>query len=666
MFRKLSKYLNPADLDIYGYKPEIQIQGEPRSYSGVGIFSSCVVAIFVVWATVINSSELFEKKSPTVTTANLPASTYDQSIEITPDVFDLTFGLFDALSGSFYVDPSIYTIQAYYTGDGSDPSTNIQLDVEVCTPSYVQSVAKIVGPTWCISKKQTYETKMKVRTRLQSYINILFIRCDATGSTTCASSTDIDNRLKYSYCIRAYSDWKIDPFNYKQPLQRYYRADWNGVLLTQTKAAYVSLTVAEFTSDNGLLLSNPLTENIVVVEGIDTDLTEMNSSGVFLNLNIANSGNKRTYSRSYTKFQDVLAQIGGLCSLFIFIVSLLVKPYSKFKMYESFVNKVFRVGFDQTDIVGKTDKKDLENSTSFDKQSKEDCQVNNVSYEEHSRVGLKNPYGQPGLESNADISILKLDDGTIDYNSPEKAKFVFEAYPQIKEDEISQSKPKPYVTNNPVNIQASLKIQPLIKNLEISSEISDPRPNAKLKKNVTHLEEKGITKESEGLRKTPTWWRCRLRNKITPLSDKKKPKNLSVGYFEYLFAFLRPKSKQKIKAIGKGSKQIMLQLDFSMLFRKLIEIDRLKMCLLTTDQRMLFDNLSKPTLNMLLRAHPGRKKLEEEMFGPEWIDETPPNISQMEEAYWNLKRGGCQSVVDQNIVSIYDRNKEMIESLFKS
>ena len=665
MFRKVSTLLNPASLDVYGVKPAIQIQGEPKSYSGVGILSSCFVATFVIWATIINASELFEKKSPTITTANLPASTIYQTIEITPDTFDFTFGMFDITRNSFYINSSIYTVQAIFIGNTLDNTSYIPLDLEECSPAYIKNVADVTGPTWCISKNQTHNTKLNVKTKQSAYISITFKRC--TNSTTCADPTVIDNKLRSSYCIRAYSDWKIDPFNYKEPLQRYYKADWNGILLTQTKMAYVSLTKTEFTSDNGLLIGNSVTTNIVTVEGIENDLVDMGPDRSFVVINIANSGNKGIYSRSYIRLQDVLAQIGGLCSLFIFVVSLLVKPYSKFKMYESFINKVFHVEFDQPGAATKTNLIDLENNNSFNKSPDE--HRNNISLEEHSRVGLKNQYGQSRLESNPDISISRLDDPNIDHITPGKTKHTIDPHSYLKEEEIQRSRlqpyrPSPLVNNNP----HSLQIMPA--RVEMSDMTSDPSPvqfghsNTESRKDYTT---QGTTSLPKLVRveKTPGYWSCLKKNRITPLSANKKPKNLSVGYFEYLFSFLRPRSTQTIKAIGKGSKQIMLQLDFTMLFRKLIEIDRLKMCLMTPEQRTLFDSINKPTLNVALENNQSKKKLEEEIFGPGWNEETPPNLSKLNEAYWSLKKGGCQSVIDQNLVSIYDRNREVIESMFR-
>ena len=191
----------------------------------------------------------------------------------------------------------------------------------------------------------------------------------------------IDSALKDSYAGRAFSDWKIDPFNYKEPLQRYHKADWNGIVLSQTKATYIYLTTTEFTSDSGWILPNQQTQNIVAVEKIESDSEDITYDRTFHRLITATSGNKNIYSRSYIKIQDVLAQIGSLCSGFIFLLGIWVYPYSNPKMNETLFNQAFHVNIKNSEAPGPANPIEYGDDLSLHKRFESSSnQIHDMSY----------------------------------------------------------------------------------------------------------------------------------------------------------------------------------------------------------------------------------------------------------------------------------------------
>ena len=114
MLKKISNSINPASLDLYGTKPAIHIQGDSKSYSGVGILSSFCVFAFVIWATYINAAELFQKKSPSLTTSSLPSSTINEPMELKPEIFEITFGMINIFYNTFTLSQG-YTVFKQFT-----------------------------------------------------------------------------------------------------------------------------------------------------------------------------------------------------------------------------------------------------------------------------------------------------------------------------------------------------------------------------------------------------------------------------------------------------------------------------------------------------------------------------------------------------------------------
>ena len=157
--------------------------------------------------------------------------------------------------------------------------------------------------------------------------------------------------------------------------------------------------------------------------------------------------------------------------------------------------------------------------------------------------------------------------------------------------------------------------------------------------------------------------KSRRNQKVGPASAQERANNLRINYWEFLLSYFR--KKPKVKAIEKGSKQIMLKLDFLLIFKKLTELERLKRRLMTRDQQILFNSIQKPILNISLEDRKNRKKAEGHEEDSEEDEESCLTLSELKEAYQNLKKEGCRTILDRNLVSNYERNRDAIEAMTK-
>ena len=707
MLKKISRSINPASLDLYGTKPNLLVQGESISYSGVGIFSSFLVLGFVIWASYINASELFKKETPNLTTANLPSSTINEPIELTPENFDFAFGMVNIGDNTFYIDKTIYTAEAVFYPVASDKHNFIMLDIEECEPSYLNAVSNIKGILFCLKKTQSKLSSINLLTKQDAYVSINFHKCQ----TGC--SPLMNNILEMSFCGRLYSDWKINPFNYEQPLERYYKGDWSGLVLGQTKATYLYLTRTEFKSDNGWLTSNTKTTNIVSVEKIESDSGDLSIDSVLYRLMIATSGNKNIYLRNYIKIQDVLAQIGSLCSGFIFLLGILVYPYSNLKMYEGLVNKAFYVKTSSHDGTEEPSPLEFGDLSLNKKLESSTNRINDLTNMDQSRIGDND--SQRRLYDNVDASEIKGNDLTVHNISQDKIDYISELPTRTKEIELSQRRlqpqPTPGVQDNPsllreatnaIELPGQKADAPLKKILvydlmhmdepkiddnnsrpihaentdarektnnaiELSSMKDDIPPKKTLPADVEvdkRANEQSITDTNQQAGEKRRFFGClrsKTKSRVVPVPTRKKQSPLRIGYFEFLLSFFR--KKPKMKAIEKGSRQIMLKLDFLLIFKKLHEIDRLKMCLMTPDQRLLFESIQKPILELAVEGKRKKKKHHDDGEESETDEERWPTLSELREAYLNLKRAGCMTTLDRNLVFNYEKNRDAIEAM---
>ena len=159
--------------------------------------------------------------------------------------------------------------------------------------------------------------------------------------------------------------------------------------------------------------------------------------------------------------------------------------------------------------------------------------------------------------------------------------------------------------------------------------------------------------------------KSRRKRKVGPGIAQKRKNGLRINYCEFLLSCFR--KKPKVKAIEKGSRQIMLKLDFLLIFKRLTELERLKRCLMTQDQQILFHSIQKPILNVSLEDKKKRKKAkgDEGEEDSELDEESCSTLSELKEAYLNLRKGGCRTIIDRNLVFNYERNRDAIEAMTK-
>ena len=345
----------------------------------------------------------------------------------------------------------------------------------------MNSTTKFKGPTWCISKNQPKVPKLEILTKQDAYISIDFKRCKTTALVKCypdsVIDSVIDSALKDSFVARGFSDWKIDPFNYEEPLQRYYKADWNGIVLKQTKATYIYLTTTEFTSDSGWILPDQHTKKIVAVEKIESDSGDITYDDTFYRLMIATSGNKNVYSHSYIKIQDVLARIGSLCSGFIFLLGIWIYPYSNLKMNETLVNRAFHVNVNDPEAPGPKSSTEYGDDISLHKRLEfSRAQMHDMTHMDHSKIEDQNKTSHRRLD-NLDTSELRLDDQTVQNITQEKTDRILEMNAQIKGIELQKSRLRSLDTSNVVGSSTLLQ-EPPVYNFNLNS-INDISPQKK-------------------------------------------------------------------------------------------------------------------------------------------------------------------------------------------
>ena len=102
---------------------------------------------------------------------------------------------------------------------------------------------------YCFAKKQTHLSHIYLGKGDSARVELSVSRC---SSGTCATSTDIENKLFNSIFTTMYSVWSVDPTNYQEPVSQDINDEWydipgNG----KTKKLSIELMAIELNSDDG-------------------------------------------------------------------------------------------------------------------------------------------------------------------------------------------------------------------------------------------------------------------------------------------------------------------------------------------------------------------------------------------------------------------------------
>jgi len=335
-------------VDFFGIIPNLTFQGRRKIYSRLGLILTVLVCAFLMLMIVFLFRGLVQRTSPTFVQSQLLGVTVDEKIKFSKESFYFAFGLYDTATDSYFVDPNIFTMDVIlYLAPaitGLNDWAEYKLNLEKCTPDHFPEKFEYKGELLCFSQAQIDRGDIFVQTRDKASISLQLTRCDSSvAGNTCESNTDITQKLRRSSFVGFHPYWSIDPQDFDNPLKSTIKMQKTPILLTLTKAFFMSLNTVHFVSNDGLLLDASKDETVIGVESFLVDVMEDQGDNVFFEGVIQNSGNKVDYNRSYPKVQDVLAQVSGLAGTAILVVGIIVGPYTEVRMKQHLCNQIYNL-----------------------------------------------------------------------------------------------------------------------------------------------------------------------------------------------------------------------------------------------------------------------------------------------------------------------------------
>lgn len=132
---------------------------------------------------------------------------------------------------------------------------------------------------------------------------------------------------------------------------------------------------------------------------------------------------------------------------------------------------------------------------------------------------------------------------------------------------------------------------------------------------------------------------------------------LNISCFEFIRSYWR--AEPQVKLLSQAAEEIEGSVDHIVVIQKLLEIEKLKMCLLTEDQRILFNNLGKPTLCLAEEQKKKNEKVKKEKESVPAIYERSREEDKTKtphQVYTDLKVKEGQSELDKQLLLLYEKS----------
>ena len=176
-----------------------------------------------------------------------------------------------------------------------------------------------------------------------TYYGIIVEKCKddelrvLSGYGKCKSNEDIINYITSNYIALEFIDHYPDVLNYKKPFTKYFYSISNLLYQTSFTVNHINLNPAKIVTHNGIFFDNVIeeysylfdkNEKVSFNEEIQLPVDEkgkvlLKSPGIVSSFYFWMQNRLQLYERSYTKFQDVLSNIGGF-SRILFLVAKII------------------------------------------------------------------------------------------------------------------------------------------------------------------------------------------------------------------------------------------------------------------------------------------------------------------------------------------------------
>ena len=348
-------------LDFFGKAVLLKFNGSQKSQTRAGALFTLLFLGYLIWSIYYVGRDIVLRREPRTVTSESFSEDPEPMI-ISPETFSFGFGIQTPDTFEHYINESIYTVQVNYNQRQKIINANdsveavwitAPLEIEPCTPSHFGDIGEKfvdigLDKIICLKRDQPNIDQIRIQGVFESpifeYVTVAIKQCfNDTSNVTCASQDKIDSLLLGGWYAVYYPNMAVDPKNYTHPNLKYRDSVYTSVGSNYFKEITMWLSHLEISSDLGWLTDDIKTTDYTKLDEIKELTNFRQDPDGFMRFIVRVGKVTQHYSRSYTKLQEISAQVNGLATAGLLAAIIFVVPYSNLKFYESLINELFDI-----------------------------------------------------------------------------------------------------------------------------------------------------------------------------------------------------------------------------------------------------------------------------------------------------------------------------------
>ncbi|EAS04697.3 small GTP-binding domain protein (macronuclear) [Tetrahymena thermophila SB210] len=644
-------------IDLFGSKINLRFNGAQTYQSNIG----SLITIFIIGVIIARLISIFliaiQRNNPTVIFTERQVN--DPALfEATSKSFPMAFAMQDPVTKNYYIDESIYTVQAQlqqkFTTFNSSTQQNqttwkyTDIILQRCTSQNFQNpnnlqyfISSNYTNMYCLPPDAVLPIQGDFPSPVFSQIQFIFKQCQKN----CKSQEEINYYLLKSGMALYMSDSYVDPTQFYDPFQIYARNMYWHTSLQMPQDVIIFIRNNYVYSDFGWIISDKDIKKFPSYSFYENFLYPPNFQQYFLTLTFKFEKQKEnSYSRKYQDISSIISEIGGFSQSLLAIGFLICTKISQLQLNQQLVNSVFNYDepeeTQQNHLIKEQKTHGCCRAIFKNKQKKNKNNQQTEASQLQQLSSIQNNDTRQIFNKNVDYTFKS------DQNQNQLIKFKN----KINQSTSSQFKSQEHKRSISNSQNHTLILASILQEQQKIQKDDKSKINQKISNKLIKKIDK-INQNSQKLKE---------KNFNSMLEEQTRSMKLSV--WEYIKSIFFPfgNLRQKKKVIEYSINKLYNHLDILQILKRLIEVEKLKRLLLDKDQIKLFDYLPKPTihLDMIQEQNENQRKSERSEIDLLYQDNRTPlqKVKEAQEAYKNILQKYQQTQLDEKIIQMLDPN----------
>lgn len=334
-------------LDVLSPAPQLKVNKQSAYTTIAGGVISIIIFILTMTGVIYFGRELFLKEKPFVVTSDKDYSNFGP-YAVDVDSFYYYVAIQDEYY-NYYVDPTIFELSSSadtweYDENGETKSTTSDVEIKLCN-NYFNSTDELnisrnivdLNKFYCV-KPGSARVEGYWGGEINSFVSVFLNKCSNTTANNnhCKPEEEINKMIQGGQINVIVDNYALHMNDYLNPVVKSMRDTYYSLNVDFTMNMFFTLQTLSFTTDVGIML-----EQFDEVVKFYIDEPHINYYGkrgnLLVRVDIQGWPIGKSVIRKYSKFQDVLTQVGGLIKAFMVLGSFIASLFSKIQFINDYL-----------------------------------------------------------------------------------------------------------------------------------------------------------------------------------------------------------------------------------------------------------------------------------------------------------------------------------------